>query len=94
MQIALALLSGPADIAVSACHAPGRSPNNALLVALLLKHSNVAEELIRAGVNVQVENSEGKTPWSLASASESKKVMKLLKEAGVEPPTTFFRLWL
>ena len=60
--------------------------NNALLVALLLQHSNVAEELIRAGVNVQVENSEGKTPWSLASTSENKKVMKLLKQAGAEPP--------
>ena len=55
-------------------------------MALLLEHSDVARQLIEAGSDVLAQNKEGITPWSLASAAKNREVMKLLEQAGVEPP--------
>jgi len=60
--------------------------NNALMISLLLKHSDVAEELIKAGPGVSIQNTQGDTPWSIASAGGNRKIMRLLEEAGVKPP--------
>ena len=56
----------------------------------MLKHSDVAEELIEAGSDVMVQNNEEKTPWILASETKNKKLMKLLKDAGAKSPHNNF----
>jgi len=61
--------------------------NNALLISLILKHTHVAQELIRAGVDVAIQNKQNETPWTVAAAAQYKNIMGLLKEAGVKPPS-------
>jgi len=61
--------------------------NNALLLALIFKHTAVAEILIRAGTDLSLQNEQDETPWQLAAANGDKRIMHLLKQAGVSPPS-------
>jgi ankyrin repeat protein/penicillin V acylase-like amidase (Ntn superfamily) len=90
---ALMLAASAGKLDVARCLlAEGEDPNavdtygnNALLIALKFKQTDVAQELIRVGINVAISNKQDETPWSLAADNKDKKIMGLLKEAGVKP---------
>lgn len=61
--------------------------NTALLIAVMFKHTDVAQALIQAGADAAIQNNEKETPWRVAAANRDKPMMRLLKKAGVKPPS-------
>jgi ankyrin repeat protein len=58
--------------------------NSPLLIAVMLRHSGVVEELIAAGADVHVKNQDNITPWKAASDNQDTKILELLKKAGAK----------